>query len=218
MAQRVAWVFRPQFATQPPAPTLPCRRSIPLSHQGREAIAAKLSANIITEAGADRVLAMDLHSGQCVGYFDIPVDHVYGDSGALIHVACWLTEVARVSRRGPRLQQLGCVCSYMPYCSQLHAQLSVACAGGGWGSGRLLFCLHLPVPPACHHPILSRPTNTQPLPANCHPCLRACSHFGLPLLQAHFQRGPSGGEPRCGRRRSRPRLCQEAQRRAAGDC
>ena len=49
--------------------------------QGREAIAAKLSANIITGAGADRVLAMDLHSGQCVGYFDIPVDHVYGDSG-----------------------------------------------------------------------------------------------------------------------------------------
>lgn len=31
-------------------------------------------------AGADRLLAMDLHSGQCVGYFDIPVDHVYGDS------------------------------------------------------------------------------------------------------------------------------------------
>ena len=31
-------------------------------------------------AGADRLLAMDLHSSQCVGYFDIPVDHVYGDS------------------------------------------------------------------------------------------------------------------------------------------
>ena len=41
--------------------------------QGRESIAAKLTANIITEAGASRVLAMDLHSGQCVGYFDIPV-------------------------------------------------------------------------------------------------------------------------------------------------
>lgn len=54
--------------------------------QGREAIAAKLSANIITGAGADRVLAMDLHSGQCVGYFDIPVDHVYGDSGGLVVV------------------------------------------------------------------------------------------------------------------------------------
>ena len=31
-------------------------------------------------AGVDRILAMDLHSDQCVGYFDIPVDHVYGNS------------------------------------------------------------------------------------------------------------------------------------------
>jgi ribose-phosphate pyrophosphokinase len=53
--------------------------------QGRESIAAKLTANLITEAGADRVLAMDLHSGQTVGYFDIPVDHVYGESGAHQH-------------------------------------------------------------------------------------------------------------------------------------
>lgn len=37
--------------------------------------------------GADRVLAMDLHSGQCVGYFDIPVDHVYGDSVILDYLA-----------------------------------------------------------------------------------------------------------------------------------
>lgn len=45
--------------------------------QGRESIAAKLSANIITSAGASRVLAMDLHSGQCVGYFDIPVSDLW---------------------------------------------------------------------------------------------------------------------------------------------
>ncbi|KAL0815786.1 hypothetical protein Bca101_072230 [Brassica carinata] len=45
--------------------------------QGRESIAAKLVANLITEAGVDRVLACDLHSGQSMGYFDIPVDHVY---------------------------------------------------------------------------------------------------------------------------------------------
>lgn len=45
--------------------------------QGRESIAAKLVANIITEAGANRVLACDIHSGQSIGYFDIPVDHVY---------------------------------------------------------------------------------------------------------------------------------------------
>ncbi|KAL3142681.1 ribose-phosphate pyrophosphokinase 1 [Trebouxia sp. C0009 RCD-2024] len=55
--------------------------------QGRESIAAKLAANLLTEAGADRVLAMDLHSGQCVGYFDIPVDHVYGDSVILDYLA-----------------------------------------------------------------------------------------------------------------------------------
>jgi ribose-phosphate pyrophosphokinase len=55
--------------------------------QGRESIAAKLTANLITEAGADRVLAMDLHSGQTVGYFDIPVDHVYGETVILDYLA-----------------------------------------------------------------------------------------------------------------------------------
>ncbi|MGD1900839.1 MAG: ribose-phosphate pyrophosphokinase [Geitlerinemataceae cyanobacterium] len=50
---------------------------------GRESITAKLVANLITEAGADRVLAMDLHSAQIQGYFDIPVDHVYGTPAIL---------------------------------------------------------------------------------------------------------------------------------------
>jgi ribose-phosphate pyrophosphokinase len=45
---------------------------------GRESITAKLVANQITAAGADRVIAMDLHSAQIQGYFDIPLDHVYG--------------------------------------------------------------------------------------------------------------------------------------------
>lgn len=45
---------------------------------GRESITAKLVANQITTAGADRVLAMDLHSSQIQGYFDIPLDHIYG--------------------------------------------------------------------------------------------------------------------------------------------
>ena len=47
--------------------------------QGRESIAAKLVANLLTEAGAGRVLALDLHSLQTIGYFDIPVDHIYGE-------------------------------------------------------------------------------------------------------------------------------------------
>jgi ribose-phosphate pyrophosphokinase len=45
---------------------------------GRESISAKLVANLITGAGAQRVLAMDLHSAQIQGYFDIPCDHMYG--------------------------------------------------------------------------------------------------------------------------------------------
>jgi ribose-phosphate pyrophosphokinase len=44
---------------------------------GRESISAKLVANLMVKAGASRVLAMDLHSDQIQGYFDIPFDHVY---------------------------------------------------------------------------------------------------------------------------------------------
>uniref|UniRef100_A0A7S3EFB8 ribose-phosphate diphosphokinase n=2 Tax=Rhodosorus marinus TaxID=101924 RepID=A0A7S3EFB8_9RHOD len=45
---------------------------------GSEALSSKLVANIITKAGADRVIVMDMHSAQSCGFFDIPVDHVYG--------------------------------------------------------------------------------------------------------------------------------------------
>lgn len=55
--------------------------------QGRESIAAKLVANLLTEAGANRVLACDLHSGQSMGYFDIPVDHVYCEPVILDYLA-----------------------------------------------------------------------------------------------------------------------------------
>jgi ribose-phosphate pyrophosphokinase len=44
----------------------------------RTPISAKLVANLITEAGADRVLAVDLHAGQIQGFFDIPTDNLYG--------------------------------------------------------------------------------------------------------------------------------------------
>ncbi len=44
--------------------------------KGREPISAKLIADLITQAGADRVLAVDLHSDQIQGFFDIPVDHL----------------------------------------------------------------------------------------------------------------------------------------------
>ncbi len=44
----------------------------------RTPISAKLVANLITQAGVDRVLTVDLHAGQIQGFFDIPVDNLYG--------------------------------------------------------------------------------------------------------------------------------------------
>lgn len=46
--------------------------------RARDPISAKLIANLITSAGADRVITMDLHCAQIQGFFDIPVDHLYG--------------------------------------------------------------------------------------------------------------------------------------------
>lgn len=48
--------------------------------KARDPITAKLVANLITAAGADRVLTMDLHASQIQGYFDIPLDHMLGGS------------------------------------------------------------------------------------------------------------------------------------------
>jgi ribose-phosphate pyrophosphokinase len=44
---------------------------------GRTPISAKLVANLITEAGADRVVTLDLHAGQIQGFFDIPTDNLF---------------------------------------------------------------------------------------------------------------------------------------------
>ena len=48
--------------------------------QPRVAITAKLVANLITSAGADRVISMDLHAPQIQGFFDIPFDHLYSSA------------------------------------------------------------------------------------------------------------------------------------------
>ena len=47
----------------------------------RSPISAKLVANLITEAGADRVLTLDLHAGQIQGFFDIPLDNLFASPG-----------------------------------------------------------------------------------------------------------------------------------------
>jgi ribose-phosphate pyrophosphokinase len=54
--------------------------------QPRVSISAKLVANLLTEAGADRVITMDLHTAQIQGFFDIPMDHLYS---SVVLVECF---------------------------------------------------------------------------------------------------------------------------------
>lgn len=54
--------------------------------QPRVPITAKLVANLISAAGVDRVLTMDLHAAQIQGFFDIPVDHLYAKPVLLTHL------------------------------------------------------------------------------------------------------------------------------------
>ncbi|MBN1996544.1 ribose-phosphate pyrophosphokinase [candidate division KSB1 bacterium] len=54
--------------------------------QPRVSIGAKLVANLITKAGANRVLTMDLHAPQIQGFFDIPLDHLYAASILIDHL------------------------------------------------------------------------------------------------------------------------------------
>ncbi len=53
--------------------------------QPRVAISAKLMANMVSGAGADRVLAMDFHQHQLQGFFDLPVDHLYASPAFVSH-------------------------------------------------------------------------------------------------------------------------------------
>ncbi|MDA3882607.1 MAG: ribose-phosphate pyrophosphokinase [Bacteroidales bacterium] len=48
--------------------------------KSRVSIGAKLMANLLSAAGVDRVITMDLHAGQIQGFFDVPVDHLYASS------------------------------------------------------------------------------------------------------------------------------------------
>src|SRR5476651_733077 len=54
--------------------------------QPRVPITAKLVANLLTAAGVDRVLTMDLHAQQVAGFFDIPVDHLFAAPVVLRHL------------------------------------------------------------------------------------------------------------------------------------
>jgi len=64
--------------------------------QPRVPITAKLVANLLVSAGSERILTMDLHSQQIQGFFDIPVDHLYGAPVVVKHLREMLAENAVV--------------------------------------------------------------------------------------------------------------------------
>ena len=87
--------------------------------QPRVSITAKLMANLITEAGADRVMTMDLHASQIQGFFDIPVDHLYGSSIFLEHLSNLSDNLSVVS------PDVGGIKIARAYAKMLHSDLIV---------------------------------------------------------------------------------------------
>ncbi|ETE69678.1 Ribose-phosphate pyrophosphokinase 1, partial [Ophiophagus hannah] len=68
----------------PPSGPCPARPDPPLPlFQSRAPISAKLVANMLSVAGADHIITMDLHASQIQGFFDIPVDNLYAEPAVL---------------------------------------------------------------------------------------------------------------------------------------
>jgi len=87
--------------------------------QPRVSITAKLLANLITVAGADRVITMDLHAAQIQGFFDIPFDHLYSSSiftGMFRHISENLVVVS---------PDIGGIKMARSYAKRLHCNLVV---------------------------------------------------------------------------------------------
>ena len=84
--------------------------------EGRTPITAKLVSNLISKAGADRVLAMDLHAPQIQGFFDIPVDHLQAAPALFRHfqnldykrVTIVSPDVGNMKRARMYAQRVGC--------------------------------------------------------------------------------------------------------------
>ena len=89
--------------------------------QPRVPITAKLVANLITVAGADRVLTMDLHAGQIQGFFDIPLDHLFAVNTFVEYFSQerTLTDLVVVS------PDVGGIKMARAYAKRLHASLAM---------------------------------------------------------------------------------------------
>jgi ribose-phosphate pyrophosphokinase len=88
----------------------------------RTPITAKLVANLITSAGADRVLSVDLHAGQIQGFFDIPVDHLYARPVLLNDIKAQYTDLENLMIVSP---DVGGVVRARSLASRLNADLAI---------------------------------------------------------------------------------------------
>jgi ribose-phosphate pyrophosphokinase len=88
--------------------------------QPRVSITAKLVANLITKAGVDRVITMDLHAPQIQGFFDIPVDHLYSSAILVKHF-----KKMRIPRLAVASPDVGGIKMARAYAKRLEADLIV---------------------------------------------------------------------------------------------
>ncbi|HMN96536.1 MAG TPA: ribose-phosphate pyrophosphokinase [Phycisphaerales bacterium] len=90
--------------------------------EGRVPITAKLVANLITAAGANRVLCMDLHAAQIQGFFDLPVDHL---GAAPVFLACFRQRRAAMGELVVVSPDVGNVKMAKSYANALDAELAI---------------------------------------------------------------------------------------------
>ena len=90
--------------------------------EGRVPITAKLVANLITQAGADRVLAMDMHAAQIQGFFDIPLDHLGASPVLLDYIERVRSEMPEICLVSP---DIGNVKVASQYASWLQADFAI---------------------------------------------------------------------------------------------
>lgn len=87
----------------------------------RTPISAKLVADLISTAGADRVLTVDLHAGQIQGFFDIPVDHIFAAQVMVPNIKNYFSE-SSLTLVSP---DVGGVVRARAYAKQLNAELAI---------------------------------------------------------------------------------------------
>ncbi|MDR1965343.1 MAG: ribose-phosphate pyrophosphokinase [Synergistaceae bacterium] len=93
--------------------------------RAREPITAKLVANLIEHAGADRVVTADLHAGQIQGFFDIPVDHLTGIPLLASHFKRILKPQLQEGRVIVVSPDIGGVVRARSFAEQIHAELAI---------------------------------------------------------------------------------------------